>query len=46
MAAAYVLILAALGPLAPRLADPISTSHRKKLRARRLQSTTDVEPAV
>ncbi|MFD2024450.1 cation:proton antiporter [Promicromonospora aerolata] len=46
MAAAYVLILAALGPLAPRLADPISTRHRKKLRARRLRSTTDVEHVV
>ena len=46
MAAAYVLILAALGPLAPRLADPISTRHRKKLRARRLRSTTDAEHVV
>ncbi|GAB2478610.1 cation:proton antiporter [Promicromonospora xylanilytica] len=45
-AAAYVLILAALGPLAPRLADPISTRHRKKLRARRLESATDAEHVV
>lgn len=46
MAAAYVLILAALGPLAPRLADPISAKRRKKLRARRLAAPVDVEPAA
>lgn len=44
-AAAYVLILAALGPLAPRLAGPILTGHRKKLRARRLGAPADAEPA-
>lgn len=36
MAAAYVLILAAFGPIAPRLAGPISAKHRKKVRAARL----------
>ncbi|MCD0446883.1 cation:proton antiporter [Glycomyces sp. A-F 0318] len=36
MAAAYVLILAALGPMAPRLAGPIVHKRRKKARARRL----------
>ncbi|SDE54657.1 cation:proton antiporter [Glycomyces harbinensis] len=36
VAAAYVLILAALGPLAPRLAGPIVHKRRKKVRARRL----------
>ncbi|MBO0607831.1 cation:proton antiporter [Myceligenerans salitolerans] len=46
MAAAYVLILAALGPLAPRLADPISTRYRKKLRARRPEPATDAEHVV
>jgi CPA2 family monovalent cation:H+ antiporter-2 len=45
MAAAYVLILAALGPLAPRLAGPILTGHRKKLRARRLGATANAESA-
>ncbi|MFC3492478.1 cation:proton antiporter [Glycomyces rhizosphaerae] len=36
VAAAYVLILAALGPLAPRLAGPIVAKRRKKNRAKRL----------
>ncbi|MDN3242391.1 cation:proton antiporter [Glycomyces tritici] len=36
VAAAYVLILAAVGPLAPRLAGPIVAKRRKKNRARRL----------
>jgi len=36
VAAAYVLILAAIGPLAPRLAGPIVAKRRKKNRARRL----------
>lgn len=36
VAAAYVLILAAIGPLAPRLAGPIVAKRRKKARARRL----------
>lgn len=36
VAAAYVLILAAIGPLAPRLAGPIVAKRRRKARARRL----------
>ncbi|MEV3937461.1 cation:proton antiporter [Glycomyces sp. NPDC049804] len=36
VAAAYVLILAAVGPLAPRLAGPIVAKRRKKNRTRRL----------
>ncbi|HEX2143766.1 MAG TPA: cation:proton antiporter [Glycomyces sp.] len=36
VAAAYVLIMAALGPLAPRLAGPIVAKRRKKNRAKRL----------
>lgn len=36
VAAAYVLILAAIGPLAPRLAGPIVAKRRKKNRAKRL----------
>jgi CPA2 family monovalent cation:H+ antiporter-2 len=36
VAAAYVLLLAAIGPLAPRLAGPIVAKRRKKNRARRL----------
>ncbi|RRR96949.1 cation:proton antiporter [Glycomyces terrestris] len=36
VAAAYVLILAAVGPLAPRLAGPIVAKRRKKARAKRL----------
>jgi CPA2 family monovalent cation:H+ antiporter-2 len=36
VSAAYVLILAAIGPLAPRLAGPIVAKRRKKNRARRL----------
>jgi CPA2 family monovalent cation:H+ antiporter-2 len=36
VAAAYVLIMAAIGPLAPRLAGPIVAKRRKKARARRL----------
>lgn len=36
VAAAYVLILAAVGPLAPRLAGPIVAKRRKKNRAKRL----------
>ena len=46
MAAAYVLILAAIGPLAPRLAGPISAGRRKKLHAHRARATVDVEPAA
>lgn len=44
-AAAYVLILAALGPLAPRLAGPISAGHRKKQRAARIRAAMDTELA-
>ena len=36
VAAAYVLILAAVGPFAPRLAGPIVAKRRKKNRAKRL----------
>ncbi|GAA1679168.1 cation:proton antiporter [Glycomyces endophyticus] len=36
VAAAYVLIMAAIGPLTPRLAGPIVAKRRKKARARRL----------
>ncbi|MEU5875710.1 cation:proton antiporter [Glycomyces sp. NPDC047369] len=39
VAAAYVLILAAIGPLAPRLAGPIVAKRRRKARARRLAET-------
>jgi monovalent cation:H+ antiporter-2, CPA2 family len=40
LAAAYVLILAATGPLATRLADPISRKRRDRMRARRLAAAT------
>ncbi|MEU6859193.1 cation:proton antiporter [Glycomyces sp. NPDC046736] len=36
VAAAYVLILAALGPIAPRLAGPIVAKRRRQARAKRL----------
>ncbi|THV37147.1 cation:proton antiporter [Glycomyces buryatensis] len=39
MTAAYVLILAALGPIAPRLAEPITARRKAKLRARRRAAT-------
>jgi CPA2 family monovalent cation:H+ antiporter-2 len=39
VSAAYVLILAAIGPLAPRLAGPIVAKRRKKTRAKRLAQT-------
>ncbi|WP_199035081.1 cation:proton antiporter [Glycomyces salinus] len=38
LAAAYVLIMAAIGPVAPRLADPISAKRRRRMRARRARS--------
>ncbi|GAB3228361.1 cation:proton antiporter [Glycomyces halotolerans] len=44
--AAYVLVLAAIGPLAPRLADPISAKRRRRLRARREKQTAAASPAA
>ncbi|WP_100445458.1 cation:proton antiporter [Glycomyces xiaoerkulensis] len=46
MAAAYVLIMAAVGPLAPRLADPISAKRRARMRARRLKAGATTGPAA
>ncbi|GAB4003057.1 hypothetical protein GCM10029992_43240 [Glycomyces albus] len=40
LAAAYVLIMAAIGPIAPRLADPISAKRRRRMRARRVRAAT------
>lgn len=41
VAAAYVLILAALGPIAPRLAGPIVAKRRRQARAKRLAEATN-----
>ncbi|MCH7232678.1 cation:proton antiporter [Glycomyces sp. L485] len=46
LAAAYVLILAAVGPLAPRLAGPISAKRRKRLHPRGPKPPVAAEPAA
>ena len=46
LAAAYVLIMAAIGPIAPRLADPIAAKRRKRMRAQRARTQTPTESAA
>lgn len=46
LAAAYVLILAALGPIAPRLADPIAAKRRHKIRARKEKAAAEASRAA
>lgn len=45
LAAAYVLVMAALGPIAPRLADPISAKRRRRIRARKIKAAAEAAEA-
>lgn len=46
LAAAYVLIMAAVGPIAPRLADPIAAKRRDRIRARKVKAAAQPERAA
>ncbi|WP_035700140.1 cation:proton antiporter [Glycomyces tenuis] len=46
LAAAYVLILAALGPIAPRLADPIAAKRRRRIRERKERAAAEASRAA
>ncbi|HEU5129381.1 MAG TPA: cation:proton antiporter [Glycomyces sp.] len=46
LAAAYVLIMAAIGPMAPRLADPIAAKRRHRVRARKVKAAADAGRAA
>ncbi|HLU27248.1 MAG TPA: cation:proton antiporter [Glycomyces sp.] len=46
LAAAYVLIMAAIGPIAPRLADPIAAKRRDRIRARKVKAAAAPDRAA
>ena len=46
LAAAYVLMMAAIGPIAPRLAGPIVNEYRKRTGARKARASASTETAA